>query len=35
MAVWARFMEWRYPVQILVTSKKTFEIAGVAEAALT
>jgi hypothetical protein len=34
MVVWARLMEWRYPVEVIVTSKTTFEMAGLAEAAI-
>ena len=30
---WAKFMEWKYPVEIVVTSKKTFRISGAVEAA--
>ncbi|MCJ1270519.1 hypothetical protein MMC22_010416 [Lobaria immixta] len=30
---WAKFMEWNYPVEVVVTSKKTFKAAGAVEAA--
>ncbi|KAF2138508.1 uncharacterized protein K452DRAFT_301046 [Aplosporella prunicola CBS 121167] len=30
---WAKFMEWKYPVQITVTSPAAFKGAGVVEAA--
>lgn len=30
---WAKFMEWNYPVEVVVTSKKTFNAAGAVEAA--
>lgn len=30
---WARFMQWKYPVEVVVTSKATFEGAGVIGAA--
>ncbi|MCJ1469102.1 hypothetical protein MMC07_007735 [Pseudocyphellaria aurata] len=30
---WAKFMEWNYPVEIVVTSKSTFKAAGAVEAA--
>lgn len=30
---WARFMEWKYPVEVVVTSKAAFEGAGAIEAA--
>lgn len=32
---WAKFMEWKYPVEVVVTSKKTFRTAGAVEAAAT
>jgi len=32
---WAKFMEWKYPVEVVVTSKKTFSAAGAVEAAAT
>jgi len=35
MIVWAKWMEYRWPVDIVFSSKKTFEIAGLAQAALT
>ena len=28
-------MEWKYPVEVVVTSKKTFRAAGAVEAAAT
>ena len=33
--VWARWMEYRWPVEIVFSSKKTFEAVGIAEAALS
>lgn len=30
---WKQFMEWKYPVQVVFTSPKTFKIAGAVEAA--
>lgn len=30
---WAKFMEWNYPVEVVVTSKTTFKAAGAVEAA--
>ncbi|KAI4246354.1 MAG: hypothetical protein L6R40_002022 [Gallowayella cf. fulva] len=30
---WAKFMEWKYPVEIVVTSEKTFKGTGAIEAA--
>jgi len=30
---WAKFMEWKYPVEIVVTSPKIFKGAGAVEAA--
>ncbi|KAF2686220.1 hypothetical protein K458DRAFT_416526 [Lentithecium fluviatile CBS 122367] len=30
---WAKFMEWKYPVEIVVTSPKLFKGAGLVEAA--
>ena len=30
---WAKYMEWKYPVSIEVTSPATFKGAGVVEAA--
>ena len=30
---WAKFMEWNYPVEVVVTSKKTFNAVGAVEAA--
>ena len=32
---WAKFMQWKYPVEVVVTSKKTFKAAGAIEAAAT
>jgi Mitochondrial import 2 len=32
--VWARWMEYRWPVEVVFSSKKTFNLAVVAEAAL-
>ncbi|KAL8733915.1 MAG: hypothetical protein Q9181_003407 [Wetmoreana brouardii] len=30
---WAKFMEWKYPVEVVVTSEKTFKGTGAVEAA--
>ncbi|KAL6712751.1 hypothetical protein ACLMJK_009689 [Lecanora helva] len=30
---WAKFMEWKYPVDVVVTSPNTFKAAGAVEAA--
>ena len=30
---WAKFMEWKYPVEVVITNKKTFNAAGAVEAA--
>ncbi|MCJ1257220.1 hypothetical protein MMC24_005045 [Lignoscripta atroalba] len=30
---WAKYMEWKYPVEVVFTSKKTFRAAGILEAA--
>jgi hypothetical protein len=30
---WAKFMEWKYPVEVVFTSKRTFRAAGAIEAA--
>ncbi|CAA9958794.1 hypothetical protein CFE70_002306 [Pyrenophora teres f. teres 0-1] len=30
---WAKFMEWKYPVEIVFSSPKTFTLTGAAEAA--
>jgi len=30
---WAKFMEWKYPVEVVVTSPKTFKAAGAIQAA--
>jgi hypothetical protein len=32
-AGWAKWMEWNYPVQIVMSSPKTFKLAGAIEAA--
>lgn len=32
---WAKFMEWKYPVQISVTSQPAFKAAGAVQAAAT
>lgn len=32
---WAKFMEWKYPVEIVFSSPKTFKLAGAIEAAAT
>lgn len=32
---WAKFMEWKYPVEIVFSSPKTFKLAGAVEAAAT
>ena len=32
-AGWTKFMEWKYPVEVVVTSPKTFKAAGAVEAA--
>jgi hypothetical protein len=32
---WAKFMEWRYPVEIVVSSPAMFKGAGAVEAAAT
>jgi hypothetical protein len=32
---WAKFMEWKYPVEVVVTSPKIFKGAGIIEAAAT
>ena len=29
---WAKFMEWKYPVEVVFTSKKSFKAAGAVEA---
>ncbi|KAI9881605.1 MAG: hypothetical protein M1830_000169 [Pleopsidium flavum] len=31
---WAKFMEWKYPVEVVITNKKAFRAAGIVEAAL-
>ena len=30
---WAKFMEWKYPVEVVITSQKTFNTAGAVEVA--
>lgn len=30
---WAKYMEWKYPVEIVISSPKTFKAAGAVEAA--
>lgn len=30
---WAKFIEWKYPVEVVVTSKASFKAAGAVEAA--
>jgi hypothetical protein len=30
---WAKFMEWKYPVEVVVTGPKVFKGAGAIEAA--
>ncbi|KAF2030613.1 hypothetical protein EK21DRAFT_100296 [Setomelanomma holmii] len=30
---WAKWMEWNYPVEVVVSSPKTFKLAGAVEAA--
>ena len=30
---WAKFMQWKYPVEVVFTSEKTFKAAGAVEAA--
>ncbi|KAI4125023.1 MAG: hypothetical protein LQ347_005509, partial [Umbilicaria vellea] len=30
---WTKFMEWKYPVEIVVTSRRSFRAAGILEAA--
>jgi hypothetical protein len=32
-AGWAKWMEWNYPVEVVITSPKTFKAAGAVEAA--
>jgi len=32
-AGWARYMEWKYPVEVVFTNKKAFKVAGAVEAA--
>ncbi|MCJ1442690.1 MAG: hypothetical protein MMC23_003187 [Stictis urceolatum] len=31
---WAKFMEWKYPVEVVISSPKTFKGSGAVEAAL-
>jgi hypothetical protein len=33
IAGWAKYMEWQYPVEIVVTSPKLFRAAGAVEVA--
>ncbi len=33
-AGWAKFMEWKYPVEVVITNKKAFRATGIVEAAL-
>ena len=35
IVVWAKWMEYRWPVDVVFSSKKTFEVVGLAEAALS
>jgi hypothetical protein len=35
VAGWAKFMEWKYPVEIVITNKAAFKGAGAIEAAAT
>ncbi|KAJ8105516.1 hypothetical protein OPT61_g10127 [Boeremia exigua] len=32
---WAKFMEWKYPVEVVITNKTAFRAAGAVEAAAT
>ncbi|KAJ4374501.1 hypothetical protein N0V86_007370 [Didymella sp. IMI 355093] len=32
---WAKFMEWKYPVEVVITNKTAFKAAGAVEAAAT
>jgi hypothetical protein len=32
---WAKFMQWKYPVQVVITSPSTFRLAGILETAGT
>ena len=32
-AAWGKFMEWKYPVEIVITSPTTFKTAGAVEVA--
>lgn len=34
MTGWAKWMEWHYPVEVVVTDKRAFRGAGMVEAAL-
>ena len=31
---WGRYVEWRYPVDVVYSSKRAFQLAGAAEAAI-
>jgi hypothetical protein len=33
MSGWAKYMEWQFPVEVEVTSSKTFKAAGAIQAA--
>lgn len=35
LAGWTKFMQWKYPVEIVVTSPKLFKATGLVEAAAT
>jgi hypothetical protein len=35
IVAWAKFMEWKYPVQVVITSPGTFRLAGLLETAGT
>lgn len=32
---WAKYMTWKYPVEVVISSPKTFKLAGAIEAAAT
>jgi len=34
-AGWAKFMTWKYPVDVVISSPQTFKLAGAIEAAAT
>lgn len=34
-AGWAKFMTWKYPVEVVISSPQTFKLAGAIEAAAT